>query len=141
MKRENQPRVFFNASVILAGCASPRGGSAKLLAWVKQRKLIGIISEIVYDEAIRNASKLHLGVPMVERVLRSFHLVPAPSKVAVIRFEGIVVDVGDAHLLASCAELKTKFLVTLDRKHLLVLEGKIRDLSIISPRGLIEKFS
>ena len=35
----------------------------------------------------------------------------------------IVIDDGDAHVLASCEKEKVDFLVTLDKKHLLILKS------------------
>ena len=34
--------VFFNASVILTGLKSPKGGSGKILSWVNKGKIKGV---------------------------------------------------------------------------------------------------
>lgn len=54
------------------------------------------------------------------------------------KFSKIVIDAGDAHVLASCRETKAQFLVTLDKKHLLILGKKIKWTKIVSPGELIE---
>ncbi|KKT64884.1 MAG: hypothetical protein UW60_C0050G0007 [Candidatus Woesebacteria bacterium GW2011_GWA2_44_33] len=41
------------------------------------------------------------------------------------------------HILASCEQEKTGYLVTLDKKHLLVLRGKTKGLKIVTPGELI----
>jgi predicted nucleic acid-binding protein len=51
-----------------------------------------------------------------------------------------MIDHGDAHVLASCQEHKAEFLVTLDQKHLLILQDKIKAFKIVSPKHLIEAF-
>lgn len=142
MKRKT-PLVFFNASVILAGSASPSGGSAKLLKWSRQRKIKGVISEIVLDEAIRHAAKIKLTKSEVRRrILATFAFIsPAPKQATVERCQSLVIDAGDAHILASCRELKADFLVTLDKKHLLILQPEIKTFRIVSPKQLIQTIS
>lgn len=144
MKRKNKTQiVFFNASVILAGLGSPKGGSGKLLKWVKQKKIIGLISEIILDEAIRHAKKINLTEKKVKnKILAIFKMViPPPEKSDVQIFKEIVIDYGDAHLLASCQEEKVDFLVTLDKRHVLILKEKIKKFKIVSPKTLIETLS
>lgn len=137
------PRVFFNASVILAGFASPNGGSAKLLEYTKKGKIIGLISEIVADEVIRHAEKIRIKQEKIEcQISITFSQVSqAPNKFSVEKYQQIVIDHGDAHILASCQELKTDYLVTLDKKHLLILKDKIKLFQIVSPKQLIEILS
>lgn len=135
------PVVFFNASVLLSGIASLTGGSAKLLSWVKKGRIVGLVSEIIVDEAARNVSKLEITPERFTGVLHTFRIDSAPEKTVVTRFEKYVVDAGDAHVLASASEANTDFLVTLDKKHLLVLQNKIKDIQIVSPGELIEKLS
>ena len=50
-------RVLFNASVVLSGLKSPKGGSGKLLQFVKLGKIDGKISEVIYDEIFKTSSK------------------------------------------------------------------------------------
>lgn len=52
-----------------------------------------------------------------------------------------MIDEGDAHVLATCFENGISCLVTLDKKHLLVLKGKVKGLTILTPGELIKKFS
>ena len=60
MKKEQKIRVFFNASVILAGLRSPNGASGTLLSWIKQQKITGVISEVVWSEVLRNTHNVGL---------------------------------------------------------------------------------
>lgn len=142
-KKQSLPSVFFNASVLLAGLNSPSGGSAKLLKWVKQKKISGIISEIVLDEAIRHAEKIkHQKGEAQKKIVDIFSQVaPPPRLSSVEKFKEVVIDYGDAHILASCYEEKVDYLVTLDKKHLLSLSKKIKSFKIVSPKQLIEKLS
>lgn len=68
-------------------------------------------------------------------------ILPSPSEKIVNRYKKVIIDEGDAHILATCEEEKIKCLVTLDRKHLLVLKGKIKGLKILTPGELIKYIS
>jgi len=137
----SKPKVFFNASVILAGLRSPAGGSGKLLNWSLNQKINGVISEIIVDEAIRHADKIGVKPAHLQLTLKTIfsQIQTAPAKKNVIKFNKIVIDPGDAHILASCYEIKPDFLVTLDKKHLLILQNKIKWMKIVSPGELITK--
>lgn len=140
---ERTPLVFFDASVILAGLKSPKGGSGKVLLWSKKKRMKGLISEIVLDEVLRNADKIGLLRGEARRQLFSVvdKISPAPTQDEVGLFEKVVVDLGDAHILASCKGANADFLVTLDKKHLLTIKKKVKFVNIVSPKQLIEKLS
>lgn len=134
--------VFFNASVILAGLGSPKGGSALLLKWSRQHKISAFISETVLDEITRQSVKVKVGPTVAaKRALESCQIIPAPAADKVSSWEKMVIDAGDAHVLASAKESKADYLVTLDKKNILVLRRKIRAFKIISPKELIEVLS
>lgn len=136
------PVVFFNASVVIAGLKSQSGGSAKLLNWVKNQKIIGIISEIVFHEVLHHSDKIKLSKKTAQDMVDAlFKIVPAPNKSVTDNYISKVIDIGDAHILASCQETNVDFLVTLDKKHLLILQQKIKEFRILSPKELIEKLA
>ena len=143
MKNLKTPTVFFNASVIIAGFISPTGGSAKLLKWTRENKITGIISEIIYDEVMKKSEKAGLSPKEIRRKLFLVfnNIKKAPNEKLVKKFNNIVIDLGDSHVLASSIESKVDFLVTLDKKHLLVLTQKIKGLKIVSPKQLIERLN
>ena len=140
-KKQNGLRkiVLFNASVFLAGLKSPTGGSGKLLSWSKDNKITGVISEIVLDEAIRHADVVGLKPVYIRLAAETVfsRILAAPETENVARFNKLVIDPGDAHVLASGYEAKADFLVTLDKKHLLILQKKIKWVRIVSPGELI----
>ena len=135
------PVVIFNASVVLAGLRAPKGGSGKVLSWAKERKIQGTVSEIILDEVLRHVAKIGWEEKQALRCLGNIFrkIFPPPQKENVKLYENIVKDLGDAHVLASAKEAKADFLVTLDKKHLLVLKNKIDDFEILTPGQLIEK--
>ncbi len=142
-RHSHAPVVFFNASVILAGLHSPSGGSGKLLSWVKKGKISGLISEIILDEVCRRAPKIKQTPQKAKtEVTKIFSkIAEAPEQSIISLFDKIVIDRGDSHVLASCSENEADYLVTLDKKHLLILRKKIRDFHIVSPKELIEKLT
>ncbi|OGG20937.1 putative toxin-antitoxin system toxin component, PIN family [Candidatus Gottesmanbacteria bacterium RIFCSPHIGHO2_02_FULL_40_13] len=139
-KNKLPPRVFFNASVIIAGLNSPSGGSAKLLKYAKQKQITGIISEIIVDEVLRHWDKLKKSKSEIDKNLKMIFssINPAPSVPEVEKWQKVVIDAGDAHVLAAAKESNSQFLVTLDQKHLLILQKKIKYFRIVSPKQLIE---
>lgn len=146
MKRKQKnlkPKVLFNASVVLSGINSPKGGSAVILDLVKTRKINGVISEIIFDEILRHSSKFDLTIEEISNFcLEIFSEVSsAPIQKEIEEYLKVVIDDGDAHVLASSKKEKADYLVTLDKKHLLILRGKIKGLKIVSPGELIEILS
>ena len=133
------PKVFFNASVVLAGLHSPSGGSAKLLEWTKHERIKGIISEIVLDEVLRHAEKVGVQATAAQKRIKVIfrEITTAPKQTTAEKWMRRVSDVGDAHLFASCEETKAEFLVSLDKKHVLSLSKKVSSVKIVSPGGLI----
>ena len=84
------------------------------------------------DEVMRHVEKFDFA---------SWKLAGVPHEETVKKYNRIVIDEGDSHVLASCEEEKVKYLVTLDKKHLLTLKGKITGLEILTPGELIGHFS
>ena len=107
-RKVSKKRIFFNASVILAGFKSPFGGSAKILSWCKSKKIEGLISELVVDEVIRNAQKIGFDYNeislLIENTFDSFETAPNAEIV---------------------------------KKHLLILQNKIKWVRIVSPAELL----
>lgn len=127
-QKSSRKRVLFNASVIIAAHYSTGGGSAKLLSWVKSKRIDGLINETTQDEVHRH----------IEKCPNFFKIVPVPNPDAVKKFQKIVTDPGDAHLFATAHQIRVDFLVSLDKKHILILQNKIKKPKIVSPGEFIE---
>lgn len=126
----------------MAGLKSPLGGSGKILQWGKKKKIKALTSELILDEVLRNAARISLPQNQVSKSAKEiFLIVPAPGAALVKNFYKVSVNVGDSHVLAGSIETKADFLVTLDKKHLLILKDKIKEFKIVSPRELIEILS
>jgi predicted nucleic acid-binding protein len=126
--------------VIIAGILSPKGGSAKVINWVKKGKIQGVISEIIFNEVLRHSNKINKSEDILANEILKFNfmIVKAPSKLD-SKFEKMVIDLGDIHVLTSALQSKVKYLVTLDVKHILSLSNKIKDFKITTPGQLIKE--
>lgn len=137
-------KVLFNASVVLAGLRSANGASGSLLQMIKSNKINGLISQLILDEVIRHADKINLDQNTARQKAENIfgsNISPAPLEQNVETYSSKVSDPGDAHVLASYKEENCDALVTLDKKHLLILQGKIKGINIFSPgEFLVSKF-
>lgn len=136
-------KVLFNASVILAGINSPTGGSARVLSFVEKRLIEGLISEVIFDEVLRHFRKFDISKNDIFNYTKNIfkRVLVAPSEINVKKCGEKVIDEGDAHILATCLENNIPYLVTLDKKHLLILKGRIKGLTILTPGELIKMLS
>jgi predicted nucleic acid-binding protein len=134
-------KVFLDASVILAGLASEAGASRILLLLSETKKLSVAVSELVLEEVKRNIKK-----KFTEKELLSFASWLKKAKPQIITvnrreiesYNGIVIS-KDRHVLASTKKAEVKYLVTLDKKHLLKIDQEKAALSfkILTPGELI----
>ena len=141
-KKAAKLRVLFNASVILAGVRSLLGASGTLLQLAEKVTVMGVVSELIFDEAARHAEKIgKTRIQMEERIWHIFgEIGSAPTEGLVVKYQRIVIDPGDAHVLATYNQEQCDVLVTLDKKHLLVLQGKVNGMQILTPGQFLNKF-
>lgn len=129
-------KVLFNASVVLAGLRSETGASGVLLKLVREGKIRGIISELIFNETLRHSEKIGMDEERLgKEVVKIFNnnVFKLPQEEIVEKYYSFVSDRGDAHVLASYEQEDCDVLITLDKKHLLVLQGKIKGVKIVSP--------
>ncbi|OGE05319.1 putative toxin-antitoxin system toxin component, PIN family [Candidatus Curtissbacteria bacterium RIFCSPLOWO2_02_FULL_40_13b] len=137
-------RVFFDASVIIAALLSPSGGSSQLLKYVKLGKITGITSQTVIEEILEEDkfSRIKKSKREIEQFIAESRLiVRKPISAGEIEpYQGLV-DIEDAHLIAGANLTRCRYLVTLDKKHLLRpdVQKKFLPLKIISPGQLLEE--
>ena len=137
-------RVYFDASVIIAGFLSSIGGSAQLF-WLLQKKVLkGITSQTVIDEVLEEdkPTKLKRTKEEIENfIVRSEILVREAIPLEEIRKYEELVDPEDSHLIAGANLTHCEYLVTLEKKHLLRddIQKKFLPLKIVSPKELLSK--
>lgn len=116
------PRLFLDASVLIAAAGSAEGGSALLLDICRVSKTPLLVTRLVLREAERNIQE-----KLDETALLRFYQLIGEIDVQVIRRASSgelkaaaeVVAVKDAHVLAGARNGKATHLITLDRKHFL----------------------
>ena len=124
--------AFIDASVILAALGSKMGGSSEVLKLVKKHKIVGITSQAVVEEVLRNAHKIKITESEVSRLISisSLKVIPAPTSEEVEKYLDVTAA-KDAHVVASAIKSKANVVITLDKKHL--LSKKIKGLGILTP--------
>lgn len=135
-------KIFLDASVILAGLASETGGSKVLLSLSETGKLTVVVSALVLEEVKRNIEKKFSRRKLLR--FASWLKKAKPQVVAVTpreieSYQGIVAS-KDKHVLAAAAKTRAKYLITLDKRHLLKIDNKKANLpfKILTPGELIK---
>lgn len=134
-------RVFFDASVLLAGLRSTTGGSSFLLLLSEKKKLNPVISRLVLEEIKRNIKKKFSKKELLR--LAVWMKRARPKVVSITERDALVykvlVPLKDTHVLAAANKTRAKYLVTLDKKHLLKIAQDNTNLSfkIVTPKELI----
>ncbi|MBI2593477.1 putative toxin-antitoxin system toxin component, PIN family [Candidatus Daviesbacteria bacterium] len=137
-------RVFFDASIIIEALLSKTGGSSLLIQYIKMGKIIGITSQTVIGEVLEEdkPKKFKRSREEIERfITQSGLLIREAIAMEEIAPYKDLVDIEDAHLIAGSNLTKCNYLVTLDKKHLLREDIKMRflPLKIVSPKQLLEE--
>ena len=137
-------RVYFDASVLIAAILSPNGGSAQLLKFIKKGLIVGIASQTVIEEVLEedHLQKIKRSKGEIERFIAQSALLVRKRITGdeTTVYENLV-DEEDSHLIAGANLTKCQYLVTLDKKHLLLpdIKEKFLPLRIVSPKELLEE--
>lgn len=131
----NPPKIYLDASVIIAALLSPSGGSAKIIELSTLGFFVAITSQTVIEEIEEHTLKIRKEKIEIKKfIVRSKIIVR--ERLFLHEIERIEkVDFDDAHLIAGAKLTTCDFLVTLDKKHLLKTEIKeyFKPLKIITP--------
>lgn len=136
-------KVFLDANVLFAAAHSQKGGSFELINLARENKIKVSTSRLAVKEAERNLREKATD-ESIDRFYTSFNeinieLVQVDRIQAKERFTTLVGE-KDATILAAALKSHSKFLITLDKKHLLNVSDKVKDLEIVTPGGFIEKY-
>ena len=137
-------KVFFDASVVIAALLSPTGGSAKLLGFAKNKKIVAITSQTVIDEVTDHTEKIRKTPEKIFSYVKESGLL-VRERVTQTEIEKVsgIVDSTDAHLIVGARGAACQYLVTLDKKHLLRsdIRKNVAPLHIVNPKELLKKLS
>ncbi len=142
--KKNTPeiKIFVDTNVLIAGLASAAGASATLLDLCEAGVTQMVISRQVLIEADRNFSDKFRLVDRFRQFIRNLGplLVEDPATPAVEKAAKII-DRKDAPILAAALESKVDFLITLDKKHFLTQQARIKiPLKVLSPAEFLRIF-
>ena len=130
--------VFLDASVILAGLASPHGGSSLLFKAAKKKKITLITTPLVINEVNRHLIKLKVKPSLLKTLLdrRIVNLVADPPETLIKRCRRLTADPDDAHVLAGAVITSARFLLSLDKKHLVTSRTNkyLRPMRVLTPK-------
>ncbi len=141
----DRPRLFLDASTLIAAAASPDGGSSLVVELCTLGKAKALVSRLVLREAERNIkSKLsELALLRYYNLLGSLdpEVIPLPPPSAIQRAAELVAA-KDAHVLGAAREGDATHLITLDRKHLLLEDVRQGALPIVvcTPGDYLQEF-
>ena len=137
-------RVYFDASIIIAGLLSPTGGSAQLFRFIKLGIITGITSQTAIEEVMEEdkPKRIKRSMEEIEQFIAESGLIvrEAITEEEIGPYQDQV-DKEDAHLVAGAKLTKCTHLVTLDKKHLLRpdIQEKFLPLRIVSPKEVLEE--
>ncbi|MBN1956143.1 MAG: putative toxin-antitoxin system toxin component, PIN family [Anaerolineae bacterium] len=117
----SKPRILLDASALIAGLASPTGGSNVILSLAEAELVAIVVSEQVLAEAERTLhNKLPKAVVEYRRLLAagSLEIVADPLD-AEVAAAAEIIHPKDAPILAAAMACHVDYVVTLDRKHFL----------------------
>ncbi len=141
-----ETRLFFDASVLIAAAHSPKGGSARLIQICQLDLLTAVTSICVINESERNLRE-HFPAGSLQRFDALLHegdwiVLDVPSARLLAECAILVDDNDDAHVLASALASQADYLLTLDRKHLLTARLRSSGLPfrICTPGEFIQQY-
>ena len=115
-----RPRVFVDADVLFAGCASPseHGASLVLLRMAEITLIEAVVSQQVLTEVERNLqAKLPRALPAFHLIIsRCLQVVPDPSQGDVQAHTGLA-EAADLPILVAARQTGCPWLVTFNTRH------------------------
>jgi len=151
----NRHSIVVNTSVIISAAISARGGSFKILKLINEKKVTIYVSEEMFDEYISKISSdvLSKYIPLnrgkiIISIIKS-NMQPISPKLDFSQDLAIlkrVKDLSDIKFLNAVYASKAKFLISLDKKHILSLRNpqtktfklKEHDFFILTPEEFLE---
>ena len=129
------PRLFLDASVLIAASGSAEGGSALVLEICRAGQATPLLTRLVLREAERNIQ----GKLDRNALLRFYRLIAdlEPELIPIASTEDLestsqVISPKDAHVLAGARAGAATHLITLDRKHFLQHDQRSGMLPIVA---------
>ena len=135
-------KIFFDASVLFSALYSQTGASYALAYFVREKKIVGITTQTVVEEVVRNSAKLkNTEQEAIYVFIATYNLVVREyiTKKELQPFLGSIAQ-KDAHILAGAINTRCDYIVTLDKKHINTDSAKeaAHPVQIVSPQKMLE---
>jgi predicted nucleic acid-binding protein len=114
------PDLFFDSSALFAGIVSASGASRALLVLAEAGQVAITVSEQVVAETERAvARKIPRALPDFREAIRAtcLHLARDPSSDEIKAYADIIAHQADVPIVVAAMQVKTDYLVTLNRRH------------------------
>lgn len=137
-----KPRVFLDSSVIIAGLGSFKASSYAVLALSHQGQINTFTSEVVVQECREKCGQVKKSMSDVQNLLfwTNVKIMAAPTGTEIKKLSGITPDPDDVHLFASSSKIPNCLLLSLDKRHVLMLKKQIAHPRIMSPAEFLVQF-
>ena len=115
-----RPDLFFDSSALFAGIVSASGASRALLLLAEAGQISITVSEQVVTETERAvARKIPWALPDLREAIRAtgLRIVRDPSQDVIGARADIIAHQADVPIVVAAMEVKTDYLVTLNRRH------------------------
>lgn len=141
-----KPLLFLDTSILLAAVFSSTGGSSVILDFARNSVVSVIITHRIINEAQRKLKQKY-GSKELERlfdhlwVLRK-SIKPSPANKEIERFNNLIDDKEDRHVLAGAKMYGVNYLITLDKHHFFTekLEQAVLNFEIWTPQTFLNEF-
>ncbi len=135
-------KIFLDANVLFAAAYSRKGGSFEVINLAKKKKVKIFTSRLAIKEAEKN-----LREKAGDHEIDQFYTSLSEIDVTLINIDsfrskgkyGELTGEKDAPILAAAIKSGSKFLITLDKKHLLSIALEFKRITIVTPGDFIEK--
>lgn len=114
------PDLFFDSSALFAGIVSASGASRALLVLAEAGQVaITVFEQVVAETERAVARKIPRALPDFREAIRATGLRIArdPSPVEIEAYADIIVHPADVPIVVAAIQVKTDYLVTLNRRH------------------------
>jgi putative PIN family toxin of toxin-antitoxin system len=133
-------KVFLDTSVLLSGLNSPLGASGIIISLFKLKKIQVIISpEVIFETKRVIENKFPLLKTAFYDFLLSKPIITNKATKKDIRNAYKIIQTEDAPILAGALKTKIDFLLTLDKKFIKLVKGKV-NFEILSPGEFLQKY-
>lgn len=133
-------RVFIDASVLFSACYSETGASREIILKGVRGELELVISDYVKEEVERNLKeKAPKALPFLHQFLDAVPFKITKPTVKEVEKAASFVDLEDAPIVAAAKHVKSDYLVSLDRDHLVgIVDGRKSRVKIVLPGELLK---